>query len=105
MAVSLTPDQVLALRSLCSQLAQAAKGQKAALKESMARQLNCSLATLHRQLKAVGYTDGRKPRSDKGRSVVCEADAQMLSAALAAGTRQNGKRNLSLDDARELMHK
>ena len=103
MAVSLTPDQVLALRSLCSQLAQAAKGQKAALKESMARQLNCSLATLHRHLKAVGYTDGRKPRSDKGRSVVCEADAQMLSAALAAGTRQNGKRNLSLDDARELM--
>ena len=103
MAVSLTPDQVLALRSLCSQLADAAKGQKAALKESMARQLNCSLATLHRQLKAVGYTDGRKPRCDKGRSVVCEADAQMLSAALAAGTRQNGKRNLSLDDARELM--
>lgn len=103
MAVSLTPDQVLALRSLCSQLAQAAKGQKAALKESMARQLNCSLATLHRQLKAVGYTDGRKPRCDKGRSMVCEADAQMLSAALAAGTRQNGKRNLSLDDARELM--
>lgn len=103
MAVSLTPDQVLALRSLCSQLAQAAKGQKAALKESMARQLNCSLATLHRHLKAVGYTDGRKPRCDKGKSVVCEADAQMLSAALAAGTRQNGKRTLSLDDARELM--
>lgn len=103
MAVSLTPDQVLALRSLCSRLALAAKGQKAALKESMARQLNCSLATLHRHLKAVGYTDGRKPRCDKGRSVVCEADAQMLSAALAAGTRQNGKRNLSLDDARELM--
>lgn len=103
MAVSLTPDQVLALRSLCSQLAQAAKGQKAALKESMARQLNCSLATLHRHLKAVGYTDGRKPRCDKGKSVVGAADAQMLSAALAAGTRQNGKRNLSLDDARELM--
>lgn len=103
MAVSLTPDQVLALRSLCSQLAQAAKGQKAALKESMARQLNCSLATLHRHLKAVGYTDGRKPRCDKGSSMVCEADAQMLSAALAAGTRQNGKRNLSLDDARDLM--
>lgn len=103
MAVSLTPDQVLALRSLCSQLAQAAKGQKAALKESMARQLNCSLATLHRHLKAVGYSDGRKPRCDKGRSMVGDADAHMLSAALAAGTRQNGKRNVSLEDARELM--
>ena len=103
MAVSLSPDQVLALRSLCSQLAQAAKGQKAMLKESMARQMNCSVATLHRHLKAVGYTDGRKPRCDKGKSVVNADDARMLSSALAAGTRQNGKRNLSLDDARELM--
>lgn len=103
MAVSLAPDQVLALRSLCAQLAQAAKGQKAMLKESMARQMNCSLATLHRHLKAVGYSDGRKPRADRGRSMVGESDAHMLASALAAGTRQNGKRNLSLDDACELM--
>lgn len=103
MAVSLSPDQVLALRALCARLANAAKGEKAALKESMARQLNCSLATLHRHLKAVGYSDGRKPRSDKGRSVVGVEDAHLLASALSAATRQNGKRTLSLDDARELM--
>lgn len=103
MAVSLTPDQVLTLRSLCGKLSAAAKGEKAALKAGAARQLNCSLATLHRHLKAVGYSDGRKPRCDRGRSVVSHDDAHMLACALTAATRQNGKRNLSLDDARELM--
>lgn len=103
MAASLTPDQVLALRALCSKLSAAAKGEKAALKESMARQLNCSLATLHRHLKAVGYTDGRKPRCDKGKSAIKKDDALMLAGALKAATRQNGKRTLSMEDAREML--
>lgn len=103
MAVSLTPDQVLALRSLCSQLAQAAKGQKAALKESMARQLNCSLATLHRYLKQVGYSDGRKTRADKGSSCVSAEDVRVMGATLAAATRKNGKRTLCIEDGAEMM--
>ena len=103
MAVSLTPDQVLALRSLCSQLAQAAKGQKAALKESMARQLNCSLATLHRHLKQVGYSDGRKTRADKGTSCVSAEDVRVMGATLAAATRKNGKRTLCIQDGAEMM--
>lgn len=103
MAVSLTPDQVLALRSLCAQLLQAAKGQKAALKESMARQLNCSLATLHRHLKAVGYSDGRKTRADKGKSCVTTEDVRVMGMALAAATRKNGKRTLCIEDGAEMM--
>lgn len=103
MAVSLTPDQTLALRGLCAQLAAAAKGEKKALKESMARQMSCSLATLHRHLKAVGYSDGRKPRCDKGRSVINQEDAKMLAGVLKAATRQNGKRILSISDARDML--
>lgn len=103
MAVSLTPNHVIALRALCADLATAAKGSKADLKQRMARQMNCSLATLHRYLSAVGYSDGRKPRSDKGKSVLGAEDAHHLAAALSAGTRQNGKRILSLEDARDLM--
>lgn len=103
MAVSLTPDQVLSLRSLCSQLAQAAKGQKAALKESMARQFNCSLATLHRYLKQVGYSDGRKTRADKGSSCVSAEDARVMGATLFVATRKNGKRTLCIEDGAEMM--
>lgn len=103
MAVSLTPDQTLALRALCAKLAAAAKGEKAALKESMARQLNCSMAKLHRMLTAVGYSDGRKPRCDKGKSVIKPDDAKMLAGVLKAATRQNGKRTLSMADAREML--
>ncbi len=103
MAVSLTPDQVLSLRSLCSQLAQAAKGQKAALKESMARQLNCSLATLHRYLKQVGYSDGRKTRADKGTSCLSDEDVRVMGTTLASATRKNGKRTLCIADGAEMM--
>lgn len=103
MAVSLTPDQVLALRALCADLATAAKGAKAELKARMAGQLNCSLATLHRYLKQVGYSDGRKTRSDKGRSVIGGDDAHVIACTLAAATRQNGKRILSMADARDML--
>lgn len=103
MAVSITPEQTLALRDLCVKLSAAAKGEKAALKESMARQLNCSMAKLHRLLKAVGYSDGRKPRCDKGKSVIKRDDAKMLAGTLKAATRQNGKRTLSMADAREML--
>lgn len=103
MAIAPTPGQVLALHDLCTKLYAAAKGEKAALKESMARQMNCSKAKLHRLLKSVGYSDGRKTRSDKGKSVIEKEDVKMFACVLKAATRQNGKRNLSISAARDML--
>ena len=104
MAVALTPEQVLTLRALAAELAAAPQGGKAALKARAARDLAVSVGTLHRYLAQVGYSDGRKPRSDRGRSVVNDADALMIATALNATVRANGRRNLCLADAQEIMH-
>lgn len=103
MAVSLTPDQVLALRALCADLAEAGHGAKAEIKARMARQLNCSMGTLHRYLAAVGYKTDRKPRADKGKTCIKADEAKLLATALTAATRQNGKRTLSIVDGAEMM--
>ncbi|ENX58180.1 MULTISPECIES: integrase catalytic domain-containing protein [Acinetobacter] len=54
---------------------------------------------LYRRLKAIGYTTGRKTRSDKGKSVVDADTAKLIGGLVYEATRANGKRTTSIKGA------
>ncbi len=99
----MSPDEILTLHNLARRLRQAGHGSKAALKQTTATALNISVQTLHLKLKEVGYECGRKARSDKGTTAIDKGELELVSAALMATTRRNGKRTLNMQDAAEML--
>ena len=70
----------------------APKGGKGAVYATAAQQLDLSLATLHRHLKATIVKPPRKRRSDAGDSALALDQAQLLSATLMEAFRANNKK-------------
>ena len=54
------------LRQIATELTEAGFGKKGAIAERACKYLTVSNAELYRRLEKVGYTTGRKQRSDKG---------------------------------------
>ena len=79
------------VRALAVSLDNAAHGTKGRLKEAFMREHNWSLPKLHRELKAIGWTSGRKKRSDAGTSSVSDDVLTELGGMLLTGIRKNGK--------------
>lgn len=89
--VQLTPEQLTALVQVAKDAQAARHGGKDEVYAKACAQLGCSRPTLHRWLKHV-RTQNRKQRSDAGNYSLCHEQAELLSAVLMEGYRQNDKK-------------
>ncbi|RZI43707.1 integrase [Herbaspirillum sp. HC18] len=87
------------LRTLGAALRTAKHGERAALVDRAAADLSLSRASIFRKLRELGFNFARKQRADKGDSGLTQAEAKTISAYLLAGTRANGKRIISVEQA------
>ncbi len=105
MAITESPDLIYQdeLRQLARKLDAAGHGKKGAIKKRFMDLYDVHLQTLHRQLKNIGWTSGRKRRSDAGSTSMDQETLVELSAALKAGVRKNGKATMEIPNARALL--
>lgn len=68
------------LREVATKLQNAGHGMKGKIVATACEYLNVSRPQLYRDLETVGFTSGRKQRSDKGKSVVSVDVAERLAA-------------------------
>ncbi|OHX19680.1 MULTISPECIES: DDE-type integrase/transposase/recombinase [Chromobacterium] len=102
--MSMTPEIREVLRGLAGKLDAARHGEQTALVQEAAVFLGWSPQTVYRQLKqAVGWQSGRKPRADKGSTVVAEDALVMLGAVQREAIRDNGKQTLFTTTARGML--
>jgi transposase InsO family protein len=69
-------------------------GRAGRLVAALAAKLGCSKSTVYRQLRARGWTSGRKRRRDAGQCVVAKEDAERLARILAMGRNKRGQLNI-----------
>lgn len=101
--MALTPARIEALTAVAREAAAADK--KGPVYERACAQLNCSLATLHRQLAQVSVRSPRKRRSDAGDYTLPLAEAQTISTYLMEHYRGNGKKGITLGQALDDLRK
>ncbi|UTH73949.1 integrase [Chromobacterium sp. IIBBL 290-4] len=102
--MSMTPEVREVLRGLAGKLDAARHGEQTTLVQEAAVFLGWSPQTVYRQLKqAVGWQSGRKPRADKGSTVVAEGALVMLGAVQREAIRDNGKQTLFTTTARGML--
>ena len=65
----------------------------------VASSLDVAEQTVYRRLKEAGWSSGRKPRADKGRSALSEADGATLAALMAKGKNKRGQPNVPTREA------
>lgn len=87
------------LRDVVRELEQLGHGGRGPVIARAAEFLGISKQALYAKLKSVGWTSGRKLRSDKGDSAVSADQVLAVSAIMRSSRRQNGKTLLSVDDA------
>lgn len=99
------PNQLMIerLQAVARDAAAAVHGQRGAIYEAAAKEMNISLATLHRQLKAVTARPQRKRRADAGRCSLTRDEGLMIAAYLMESTRRNGKRLAKVETAVEIL--
>lgn len=81
----------------------AGHGKKQAILKDLADRLGVSMATLYRELEALGLKKGRKQRTDAGNMVLSLADAQTISAYMMQGYRANNKKLTTVRGALEVL--
>lgn len=86
------------LRRIADRLRNAGHGGKDDIVSEATQWLGCSAPTLYRRLRDIGWTSGRKQRTDKGDSRVAYNELVELSAMWASERRLNGKWVGTLDD-------
>lgn len=91
------------LRDLAGRLAQARHGARSGLVAEAAGLLRVSAQEVYRRLKSVGWTSGRKPRADRGKSLVTEDVAKMAAAVIQGARRKTGKKTLPLTTTLEIL--
>jgi hypothetical protein len=87
------------LRALGVSLKAAKHGERSALIARAVTDLSLSRASVFRKLAELGFDTERKQRADKGKSGLTQEEAQTIAAYLMAGTRTNGKRIVSVEQA------
>lgn len=91
------------LRQLADNIDKAKHGEVTPLIDKAAVFLNCSNKQVYAKLKEAGLSKTRKPRSDKGKSTITKEQAQLVSAMLTAGVRNNDKRILTIKSATAIL--
>lgn len=93
--MALAPDQRGHLAEVARRLDTASHGERAVIVEAACQLYGWSKAKLYTRLRAdVGWSSGRKSRSDKGSTSVPVASLEMLATAQRESVRANGKQIL-----------
>ena len=87
------------LTHFAARLADASHRERGAIVAEGARLLDVSVQTFYKRLKKVGYSSGRKLRSDRGDTRVGDAGVKAVAAILQASRRTTGKALLPMQDA------
>ena len=90
------------LRQIAAELTEAGHGKKGAIAKRACTHLNISNAELYRRLETVGFSTGRKQRSDKGKTIVSVEAAEFVGGFVADRTRANGKQTTPITVALEV---
>lgn len=103
MATNLSLLEIDLLRAMARELNAAPHGERGLLKAGFCKRLNCSLQTLHRKLKKIGWSSGRKRRADAGSCSVKEEVLIEAGAVLRYGVRANDKQTMEVPNAVALL--
>lgn len=90
------------LRGIVRELTAAGHGGRGAIIARAAAFMDLSKQTLYAKLRTVGWTSGRKLRTDKGDSEVSESEVLAVAAVMRSSRRANGKTLLPVPDAIEI---
>jgi len=91
------------LRTLAQSLDAASYCGRGQLVDQFAAHYDWSRAKVYRELRKVGWSSGRKPRSDLGSTTQCLEALTELSAVQRIGVRKNGKITMQTPNARSLL--
>ena len=97
------PDLREYLADAARRLDAAQHGQTGAIVAAVCQHLGWSAAKLYDRLRDVGWTSGRKTRSDKGTTSVDIAELEKMAAMQRESLRANGKQILFTPDAAQIM--
>ncbi len=92
-----------AVRQLALTLDQLGHGRKRAEVERVADELGCSPQKVYDHLKKIGWSSGRKRRSDAGKTSVSKDVLLDLAATINESVRANGKVLMDVPNARSLL--
>jgi len=90
------------LMELIAKLEAAPHGGRDAIVDAAAALVGKSKTTVYRALRKLGYNTNRKPRADKGTSVISDDELASIAAIQHAATRKTGKRLASAKTAVEI---
>lgn len=90
------------LRGVVRELDRAGHGKRGDIIQRAAEFLGLSKQALYAKLRTVGWTSGRKLRTDKGDSDVPESEVVAVAAVMRSSRRANGKTLLPVPDAIEI---
>lgn len=105
MAVTTSASTLIsdALRDLAVALDAAKHGEKSALKNDFCDHWGWNTHKLHRELKNIGWSSGRKRRCDAGTTSQDEKVLNELAAMVKLGVRKNGKATMQIPNARSIL--
>lgn len=91
------------VRALARRLDTSAHGAAGDLVDEFMRHTGWSRGKVYKQLKSIGWSSGRKPRADRGRTSQDMTALQDVSFALKNGVRENGKATMHTPNAVSLL--
>ncbi|ENW79750.1 hypothetical protein F909_02853 [Acinetobacter sp. ANC 3929] len=91
------------LREVAAKLKAAKFGGKAEIIKIACDFLQLSRPQLYRELESVGFKSERKPRSDKGKTIVSAQVAETIGGMVHVATRATGKKTLPITTALEIL--
>ena len=80
----------------------AGHGKKQSILQAAADRLNVSMATLYRELEAIGLQRGRKQRADAGKLALSRDEATIISGLMMQSYRANNKKLATIAGALEI---
>ena len=83
------------LRQIAAELTEAGHGKRGPIIKRACAYLSVSNAELYRRLAKVGFTSGRKTRSDKGNTIVSVEAAELIGGMVINAASKTGKKRMS----------
>lgn len=90
------------LRQIAAELTEAGHGKRGPIIKRACEYLTVSNAELYRRLAKVGFTSGRKTRSDKGNTIVSVEAAELIGGMVINAASKTGKKRMSIKLALEV---
>ncbi|MDV2487341.1 transposase [Acinetobacter johnsonii] len=90
------------LRQIAAELTEAGHGKRGPIIKRACAYLSVSNAELYRRLAKVGFTSGRKTRSDKGNTIVSVEAAELIGGMVINAASKTGKKRMSIKLALEV---